>query len=226
MGSGTETAIVVMAKVPRPGGVKTRLARVLGPDPACALYRAFIGDLDQRLSGLGYPVLWFHWPDDPGFRTLLSGSAPVRAQRGENLGERMETAFTEAFDQGFGPVVMLGADVPHVPLAYVVDAAERLVGRDEVVLGPAADGGYYLIGLRSVTPRLFRGIGWGTDTVFEATMRRIGEEGLRVGTLPPWFDLDEIRDLERLVQLLAGDSAELPRTRAVLLEHGLLPWKA
>lgn len=219
----TKTAIVVMAKVPRAGEVKTRLARTLGPETACALYRAFIGDLDLRLSRLGLPVLWFHWPEDPRFRQLLSGAAIVVAQRGGDLGERMEAAFADAFDRGLGPVIMLGADVPHIPLSYVADAARRLATSDDVVLGPAVDGGYYLVGLRRATPALFRGIAWGTDTVYEATTRRIEDEGVRTGTLPLWFDLDEIWDLKRLALALGGQTGTLPRTRAVLLENGLLP---
>jgi rSAM/selenodomain-associated transferase 1 len=211
-----------MAKVPRPGAVKTRLARELGEEAACALYRAFICDLDERLRECGFPVVWAHWPDDPAFGKLVGGATAVLPQRGGDLGERMAAVFADVFALGFSPVVMIGADVPHVPIECLAAATNKLESGTEVVLGPAADGGYYLVGLRGAVPALFRDIAWGTADVCEATLRRAEAAGLEAFRLPPWFDIDEIEDLERLTETLTAETTmRLPRTRRALAAVGL-----
>jgi glycosyltransferase A (GT-A) superfamily protein (DUF2064 family) len=239
-------AVAVMAKVPVPGAVKTRLGHVLGAAAACDLYRAFVGDLDERLATLGHPVLWYHWPEDSAFAGLVTGAKAVVAQHGRDLGERMAAAFDDAFARGFAPVVMLGADVPHVPLSAVSSAIVGLSGREtglvdgdladvggvagiadmadiaDIVVGPAADGGYYLLGLRQPTPGIFRDIEWGGARVHAATIDRARAQGLLVRELAAWFDLDEVQDLERLMRELENDrSVRLPRTSAALAAMGL-----
>jgi hypothetical protein len=211
------TAVAIMARVPRPGSVKTRLAAAIGAAAACRLYESFVGDLDERLADAGYPTLWFHWPDEPGFRRHVPRAASVMAQRGPDLGARMAGAFETAFALGFHPVVMLGADVPHVPLAWIDDAAGRLARDADIVLGPARDGGYYLIGLGAPAAPLFEGVPWGTGNVYRETMKRVGVMGLRAFPLPECFDVDEAADLQRLRALLLGEPGiTLPRTRATL----------
>jgi rSAM/selenodomain-associated transferase 1 len=216
-------AVAVMAKVPRPGAVKTRLVPRLGHEGACDVYRAFIGDLDERLGILGLPVLWYHWPDDPAFAALVPGATAVVVQHGDHLGERMAAAFADAFARGFSPIVMIGADVPHVPLAWLADAVTRLQSETQVVLGPVADGGYYLVGLPGPAPALFRGIPWGSATVYEETMRRVEAQGMTAVTLPPWFDIDDADDLVMLAETIGRDrGALLPRTRAALARAGVI----
>jgi rSAM/selenodomain-associated transferase 1 len=206
-----------MARVPTPGAVKTRLSAVIGAAAACRLYESFVGDLDERLVDAGYLTLWFHWPDEPGFHRHVPRAAVVMAQRGPDLGARMAAAFEAAFALGFHPVVMLGADVPHVPLAWVGDAAGRLAREADIVLGPARDGGYYLIGLGAPAAPLFEGVPWGTRDVYRETMRRVGVMGLRAFSLPEYFDIDEVADLPRLRALLRDEPGiTLPRTRATL----------
>ena len=208
---------------PRPGAVKTRLVPRLGREGACEVYRAFVGDLDERLGILGLPVLWYHWPDDSAFAALVPGATAVVAQQGEHLGERMVAAFADAFGRGFSPVVMIGADVPHVPLPWLADGVTRLQSGTQVVLGPVADGGYYLVGLRGPAPALFRGIPWGTAEVYEATMRRVEAQCMTALSLPTWFDIDEADDLARLAETLGPDCAALlPRTRAALIRAGMI----
>jgi glycosyltransferase A (GT-A) superfamily protein (DUF2064 family) len=113
-------------------------------------------------------------------------------------------------------VLAIGADAPHVPAAALAEAAAALAGRAEVVLGPAADGGYYLIGLRGPAPGLFAGIAWSTAGVLAATRARAEAAGLAVHLLPPGFDVDEVADLVRLRALLARGEVRLPRTTEVL----------
>jgi rSAM/selenodomain-associated transferase 1 len=208
-----------MAKHPVPGRVKTRLARVLGAETACDLFRAFILDLADRLGALPYQTTWAYWPATAPFSALVPG-ARCRAQRGRDLGARMAESIAAVFAEGRGPVLVIGADAPHVPAAGLAEAVEALAGRADVVLGPAADGGYYLIGLAEPQAFLFEGIAWGTDGVLEATLARAATRGLRAHLLAPGFDVDEAGDLVRLRALLASGDVELPRTAAVLAGRG------
>ena len=204
-----------MARHPVAGRVKTRLAAVLGADAACALYRAFVLDLAERLGAMPYAVTWAYTPPDAPFPELLPG-AGCRPQRGRDLGERLTGAIGEEFAAGPGPVIAIGADAPHIPAAALAEAAATLAHGADVVLGPAADGGYYLIGLGRPAPDLFAGIAWGTAGVLEATLARAGAAGLAPHLLPPSFDIDQPADLARLRALLARGEVSLPRTTGVM----------
>ncbi|HLK10139.1 MAG TPA: TIGR04282 family arsenosugar biosynthesis glycosyltransferase [Candidatus Binatia bacterium] len=204
-----------MAKYPVPGGVKTRLARVVGAAAAAELSAAFVGDLAERLQELGCSVAWAFWPPDAPFERLVPG-APCVAQQGEDLGARLTAAVAWAFDRSQRPLAILGADVPHVPAAGLREAEAALAGGAEVVLGPAHDGGYYLVALRAPQPGLFAGVAWGGADVLAATLARARAAGLRVHLLPPTFDVDAPADLTALRRLLADGVVTLPRTAAVL----------
>ena len=204
-----------MAKHPVPGQVKTRLARVLGPDRACELYRAFILDLADRLRRLPYRVTWAYTPATAPFSRLVRG-VRCRPQRGRDLGARMAHAIAGEVTSRRDPVLVIGADAPHVPAASLAEATTMLRRSADVVVGPAADGGYYLIGVRAPAPSLFRRIPWGTDAVLGATLERAGASGLGVHLLPWTFDVDEADDLERLRALLVRGDVQLPRTALLL----------
>ncbi|HLY38939.1 MAG TPA: TIGR04282 family arsenosugar biosynthesis glycosyltransferase [Candidatus Binatia bacterium] len=204
-----------MARHPEPGRVKTRLARVLGTNAATALYRAFILDLADRLATLPYAVTWAVDPPGAPFTTVVP-HARCRAQEGADLGERMTRAFAAEFAEGGGAVAMIGADIPHLPATVFAETAAAL-GRDaDVVLGPAEDGGYYLVGLTVPAPALFTGVAWSTPDVLATTLARARDAGLRTHLLPPTFDVDEPADLDRLAGLVDGGAATLPHTAAVL----------
>jgi hypothetical protein len=130
----------------------------------------------------------------------------------------MAAAIAAEFADGGAPVVVLGADVPHVPLERVVEAVAALASGTDVVLGPAEDGGYYLIGLGAPAPELFVGIAWGTADVLRATMGQASAAGLRTHLVAATFDVDEAADLERLRRVLESGEVELPRTAIVLTE--------
>jgi rSAM/selenodomain-associated transferase 1 len=210
-----------MARHPIPGRVKTRLARALGPETACALYRAFVLDLADRLRVLPWRVTWAYEPASAPFPALLPG-ARCRAQEGGDLGARMAAAVAAEFADGAPSVVVLGADVPHIPRMRI-EGAVRALSDVDVVLGPAEDGGYYLIGVRRPLPELFRGIAWGTAEVLATTRARAAAAGLQVRLLPVTFDVDEPADISRLRALLARGEVDLPRTAALvdsLSAHG------
>jgi uncharacterized protein len=209
-----------MAKYPEPGRVKTRLAAALGDERACALYRAFILDLADRLAALPYEVIWSYDPAPASFAALVPRARCV-PQAGGDLGARMEHAMAAAFAEHAAPVVVLGADVPHVPVSSIEAAAAVEPGR--VVLGPAEDGGYYLIALARPAPELFAGVPWGGPGVLDATRARAGHLGLATDLLAPTFDVDESVDLARLRRLLDGGGVALPRTAALLASDASVP---
>jgi uncharacterized protein len=208
--------VVVMAKYPAEGAVKTRLARGLGAARAAELSGAFMRDLEARLQAAGIPALWAVWPPEAPFERVLS-EARLLPQEGADLGERMAGVAQRVLaDQG-RPVILLGTDVPHVDLSVVRAAGATLVRGDaEVVLGPADDGGYYLLGLRRFVPAIFRDIEWGGRRVCAETEARLTALGVRYRLLEPSFDVDEPGDVLRLLELLQAGIVTLPHTAAVL----------
>lgn len=207
--------VLVMAKHPSPGAVKTRLAAQIGQEAACRLYRAFIRDLADRLSGAGLPVCWAVWPSATPFSALVPGQRCID-QVGADLGERLAHATAACLATAPLPVVAIGVDSPHLDLACVAAAAAALGGAADVVLGPAADGGYYLIALRAPCPALFRDVAWGSASVLDDTLARARAAALRVQLLEPTFDVDDADGLAALRALLATGAVELPHTAAVL----------
>lgn len=202
--------LAVMARYPAAGHVKTRLARALGTERATALYRAFLADLDARFGGGPRPLIWlFHPPEAPFAQVVRTGSRCM-SQRGADLATRLLHAFDDLVTAAPGGLIVIGADVPHIPGDRVA-AAESALAHADVVLGPTDDGGYYLVAMRAAHD-VFTGVDMGTAHVLAQTRARIAELGLRLHLLDPWFDLDEVADLERLRALLARD----PSMRAAL----------
>lgn len=207
-------ALVLFMKAPRPGTVKTRLTPRVTMDEAAELYRAFILDtlhlaqhLAQRTTGA---TLFVAWTPDDGQAELTAalGDPEVNwlRQRGRHLGKRMSNAFAALRQDGWEKTVVLGGDSPLIPPAYVEEAFEAL-DRHDVVLGPADDGGYCLIGLGCLDrrknadgryDRLFESIHWGTGRVLRQTRAAIRSCGLSCHELPVWHDVDRPADLDRL----------------------------
>jgi hypothetical protein len=206
--------LIVMAKYPRPGGVKTRLAAQIGAVRACDLYRAFLQDIHRRTCRIGRTVVWAVHPPEASLASILGESVAQIPQQGTDLGERMRVCFERVFCAGGGPVVMIGADAPHLSLATVEQAFRRLQAND-VVLVPARDGGYCLLGLRQLAD-IFSGIAMGTEHVLRCTGERISSLGLSLALLPETFDVDDMDDVRTLSSLIAEGRVELPATAAVL----------
>jgi uncharacterized protein len=204
-----------MARHPVPGRVKTRLARGIGSAAACALQRAFILDLADRLRGVPYRVTWAYAPASAPFRRLVP-RARCRPQRGRDLGARMEHAIDAELRDGGTRIVVIGSDVPHLSLDHLTEAVDALAADADVVLGPALDGGYWLIGVRAAAPALFRGMPWGGACVLAVTRNRAAAAGLQTRLLPSTFDVDEVPDLVRLRNLLARGRVDLPRTATII----------
>lgn len=215
-----ERALGVLGKVPRAGAVKTRLSPPLLPEQAAALYAAFLRDSLLLGITLGLGEVWLICP--PGSElAALGGQIPagVRlvAQREAGFGAAMEEALGLLL--GLAPrAILIGSDSPSLPAAYVERSFGLLEsGSCDVVLGPADDGGYYLIGLRQAQPALFREIDWSSERVLAQTLARAEAAGLRVALLPPWYDVDDHVSLRRLVDDLGRDGElAAPATRAAL----------
>ena len=202
-----EGALVIFAKAPIPGQVKTRLCPPLTPDEAATMHGSFVLDTLERTKAA---VSKFRLPIDRylacapssalAFFRIMEERQAVRLldQEGDDLGARMDGVFHTLFSRGYGRVVIAGTDVPSLPLETYHQAVQ-LLDRYDVVLGPALDGGYYLIGLKKVAPPLFRDIPWSTDRVLALTNEKVAMLGLSVGVLPEWRDVDTIDDLNILI---------------------------
>jgi rSAM/selenodomain-associated transferase 1 len=208
-------AVVVLAKYPTPGRVKTRLAARIGTEAAAALYGAFVRDLARRLRVVGCPVWWAVTPAGAPFMALVR-SRRCFPQRGRDLGARMDHATRVVAERTGGAIIVLGADAPHVPARTLLAAARALARGADVVLGPAADGGYWMIGVGRPCRALFEDVAWSTPGVAAATRRRIRRLGLRCVEVATGWDVDDPRDLVRLARTIRGRPAEFPHTRAAL----------
>jgi rSAM/selenodomain-associated transferase 1 len=202
----SDRAVVVFVKHPRPGEVKTRLVPALGAEGAAGLYRVLVeAALAATTPAAGeFERLVFF--DPPAAADAMRAWLPgvrLRRQGGGDLGARMADAFERVFARGASRVAIVGSDVPGVDRRRVVEALEALDAAD-VVLGPAADGGYYLIALSRPRPELMEGVPWSTPAVLDATLARASTLGLKVHRQPVLRDLDTIEDLR----------AEWPRLRA------------
>jgi hypothetical protein len=216
--SRASEVLVVMAKAPRPGAVKTRLARRLGDDGACRLYEAFLGDIAERFGGRDFALVWAVDPPGTDLGAVVGAAAECIDQENDGLGHRMLHCFERLFARGARRVVMIGADVPHIPDRSVAAAFAALVDHD-VVLAPSPDGGYCLVGLARPAD-VFTPIAMSTPRVFAETRALIERRGLRLHLLPECFDVDEPEDVEALSVMLQGNEVELPRTRSVLAGSG------
>jgi hypothetical protein len=221
----TVMKLAVFARPPVAGRVKSRLSPALPHAQAAELYGAMLSDALDVAAGAGADeaqVWWAGLPEDPLPFPLPAGFA-VRTQRGTDLGERLAGAFAELLADRVSRAVVIGTDCPDLGPATIREAFAALSERD-LVLGPAIDGGYYLIGLRRPAPGLFPGMPWGTGDVLAETLARARHAGLDAGTLEPLADLDTPDDLVRLVaRWCVAPPGPGRRTRASLEGLGLLP---
>lgn len=195
------TRLVIFAKAPQPGAVKTRLIPVLGADGAAALARAMLAHTLQQALAAGLDAVELCMspaPGDPAWRGVaLPAGVDYTAQGGGDLGERMDRAMQRALTLHPGPVLLIGTDCPSLGSEHLREAARQLAEHDAVLL-PVADGGYVLIGLRAPCPAIFRQMAWSTSTVAAETLQRLSALGLRVWQGPVLHDIDEAADLAHL----------------------------
>lgn len=216
--------IALFARPPVEGRVKTRLSPALPAALARELYAAMLDDALATLSAAPAGERFVYWTEDgPGGAGPPAPGLTARAQRGEDLGARLAAAFDELLAATGDRAAIVGADCPGLRPAHLASAFPRLGGAD-VVLGPAADGGYWLVALARRAPEIFRSVSWGTGHVFAETLERAGAAGLSVATLETLDDLDTPADLAALVARAAIDPTLVgPRLGAALRAMGLMP---
>ena len=194
-----KTLLVVMAKEPVPGKVKTRLSPALSPVEAASLYDCFLQDRLKEMSDLSdvdKAIAYMPESATLAFNRYASGKFSVFPQKGQHLGERMHHIFIDKFGEGYSTVIVIGSDSPDLPKSIVSKAFDILRSETtDMVLGPATDGGYYLIGLKKGFPELFTDITWSTDTVLSATLEKAKALVIKTELLPIWSDIDEYQDL-------------------------------
>jgi rSAM/selenodomain-associated transferase 1 len=195
----------LFAKEPRPGHVKTRLAAETSPGWAAEVAEAFLRDAVLRLGGVDARRVLAFAPAgaEPYFTNVVGDRFALTPQAEGDLGRRLAMFFREQFAGGAGALVVVGSDSPTVPLTFVEEAFERLADAD-VVLGPATDGGYYLIGTSREVAGLFDDIAWGSSRVLCETVNRVASDGGRLAVLPPWYDVDTLNDWQMLRGHVAG----------------------
>ena len=195
-----EQPLLIFLKEPRAGTVKTRLAQAVGPHAACEIYRACVELTLERLRRFCDNTILCVDPPHAldAVRVWVGAAWTLRPQRGQTLGDRLAEATAHAFAQGDRRLVVIGTDSPWLQPPKVEQAFAALE-RHDVVIGPAEDGGYYLIGLSRAVPALFDGMAWGTDAVLAQTMARARALGLRSHPLPLGYDVDRLEDLERFM---------------------------
>ncbi|MEO7274709.1 MAG: TIGR04282 family arsenosugar biosynthesis glycosyltransferase [Vicinamibacterales bacterium] len=195
------SVVAVLARRPSSGG-KKRLFQSLGIARDAALTRALLADTVMAIERVRHVdrALILTPPENCGEITTHAAWTWL-AQRGGDLGERMAAAFQDLHRLGYENVVLIGSDLPTLPPAFIARAVHALrTRRATVVLGPSADGGYYLIGLRRPADALFQGVSWGTSAVLEQTRRRAQALGLSVHLLDAWYDVDDAPSLRRAVR--------------------------
>jgi uncharacterized protein len=207
-----DRTLVIMAKAPKPGTVKTRLAHCLSPSAISELYCCFLHDtlaLARSLSSVEVAIMC-PASDAECLMRLAGGSARVVPQAGEGLAAGLASVF-ERFTAGAHRVVAFNSDSPHLPASALESAFDSLATCD-VVVGPTHDGGYYLVGAKATYPGLFNGDGMGTSSALERLLERTRELGLSLSLTDTFYDIDVEGDLIRLAAELQLAPAKAPRT--------------
>lgn len=190
--------LIVFAREPLPGKVKTRLAATVGDQLAASLYDSMLRDVletTRQLSDIETVVFWACREESPP-QLAERYDCTSRRQSHGHLGERMQAAFTEMFSDGCDACCIIGSDAPDLPVAYLIEAFKMLeMQHPEVLFGPSRDGGYYLLGLRQVRPELFTNISWSSPEVLEQSLAAAHASGLSTALLPEWQDIDSMEDL-------------------------------
>ena len=217
----SDRVLVIMAKAPRPGAVKTRLTPSLPLQAVAAFYGCLLGDTLAVARSLGGVEIAIMCPDsDVSELARLAGhGVQVVAQKGEGLAAGLTSVFAHFAEGRPRRIIAFNSDSPHLPRSVLEGAFETLAAHD-VVVGPTYDGGYYLVGAKASHPTLFTGDGMGTSSALERVLARARVLELCVGFADPFYDIDVVDDLIRLAAELQGAPARAPRTALWLQQWG------
>jgi len=216
--------VAVMAKVPGVAAVKSRLHPALGAVMATRLYECFLRDRLDALSAVECIERMIAFTPFEAADVMAALAPPgftLVAQRGADLGARLDNVLTDLLALGHPGAMAIDSDSPILPMSYIGEAATVLAASEaDVVIGPCDDGGYYLIGLRTSHPELFAAMPWSTERVLPLTLERARRSELRTHVLHPWFDVDTEADLVRLQRDIAHHQGPGP-LRTIALVHEL-----
>ncbi len=189
----------MFAKFWAPGEVKTRLAARIGPEQAARLHRVFLETLIERLALVADRRVLVYTPSTRRleFGELAAAGWELQPQDDGDLGQRMQVYFQRAFASGATQVVLIGSDSPTLP-TMLIESAFKQLDETQTVLGPAADGGYYLVGATGAVPPIFDRIAWSRPSVWTDTVARLEAARWTFSALPCWYDVDDWDDLQRL----------------------------
>jgi rSAM/selenodomain-associated transferase 1 len=221
--SARDRVLVIMAKAPRPGAVKTRLASSLSPDAVTSFYCCLLQDTLALARSLNDVTVAIMCPgsDVNELVQLVGREVNVVPQKGEGLAAGLTSVFALFADHPRRRIIAFNSDSPHLPRSVLENAFEALTTHD-LVVGPTHDGGYYLIGAKASYPTLFAGDGMGTSSALERLLSRARAIELSVGFAPPFYDIDVADDLTRLAEDLRLDPAKAPCTARWLTEWELV----
>lgn len=214
-----ERVLVIMAKAPKPGAVKTRLAPGLSPDTVTDFYCCLLDDtlaLARSLSDVEVAIMCPS-PDVDELKQLAGNETSIVAQRGEGLAAGLTSVFAHFAESGRRRTIAFNSDSPHLPRSVLETAFETLAAHD-LVVGPTHDGGYYLVGAKASHPALFANDAMGTSSALEKLLSHARTLELSVGFAVPSYDIDVPDDLTRLAEELRLAPARAPRTAAWLRE--------
>jgi rSAM/selenodomain-associated transferase 1 len=219
--SGSDRVVVIMAKAPRPGAVKTRLASSLSPAAVTAFYCCLLDDTLALVRSLDDVEVAIMCPDSDvnELAQLADSQASVVAQKGEGLAAGLTSVFAHFAEGHRRRTIAFNSDSPHLPRSVLEEAFETLAAHD-VVVGPTRDGGYYLVGAKASHPTLFARDGMGTNSALDRFLSRARALELSVGFAAPFYDIDVADDLTRLAEELRQAPAKAPRTAMWLKEWG------
>lgn len=220
--SGNDRVLVIMAKAPRPGWVKTRLIPDLSPETVTAFYWCLLDDTLALARSLGDVEVAIMCPgSDVNELVQLAGKdVRVVAQNGEGLAAGLTSVFAHFAEDRQRHTIAFDSDSPHLPRSVLEDAFTKLAEHD-LVVGPTEDGGYYLVGARASHPALFVRDGMGTSSALETLLSRARALALSIGFAEPFYDIDVAADLTRLAAELRLAPARAPRTAMWLREWEL-----
>lgn len=195
-------ALIIFAKTPVKGKVKTRLQKNLSQTNVLKLYKEFLFQTvytAKKVRNCKKIIACYPDENHPYFKTLaMKFGFHLIKQHGSDLGNRMKNAITELLNNGYKKAVIIGCDSPTLPKEHI-EKAFNVLNKKSLVIGPSCDGGYYLIGVRGVAPPIFNNIKWGTREVLKETLKRIPKKMLpSFHLLPFWYDIDTNEDLEFL----------------------------
>ena len=216
-------SIIIMAKVPSAGKVKTRLEPHFSPEQCAALAHAFLQDAVSKAKKVCENVILAYSPPEEinALKKILPSQGIFVEQTGSDLGEKMLNAFRFAFEQNSDLAVMIGTDSPTFPADFIEQAFGFLELETDVILGGTEDGGFYLVGLRAPHEEIFENIEWSSPKTFEQVYQNVMNLNLHLREVPSWYDVDEPKDLEKLrAEFLHNENARrrAPKTFEYLIK--------